>query len=418
MNFTFLTKEQCFGDENGEGQLDIIKTRKAGALLTDFAIALGGEPKTGKITRPGLPLNHYTPSDSLGMYWTKSATDNKRVLAVDTKGGKCNDSYTYKKPSFIGGRPALHFSEDDSIYTDGKIKRNAIGDGGIMRIEYGFYPQQAVNKKMQEKLWEKLANDNLQLTGNTYTIVKARARGDADVLKIPEYEYNRKRYIRVENRSYCPRGTVKLSNGEAYKDGDNIWIEVSPVEWLVDKEASVMVANKILFAGVEFDKNDKDYHTEDFDNTSIKKFMDEHFAKDLVQDLDREYETKLKENGDDSMELEENEVDEVKADVETETEAKESEINDEELQDLVGRVAKDELTKEELNIVSNNQEYVNNRKTIRKLTSQLGELTDVEQKRKIIHAQEILIAELQEQIKERKEKLAGNKEADLPESTL
>ena len=38
-----------------------------------------------------------------------------------------------------------------------------------------------------------------------------------------EYEYNGKRYVRVEANSCYNGNNFTLSNGEEYKDGDNVW---------------------------------------------------------------------------------------------------------------------------------------------------------------------------------------------------
>ena len=59
-------------------------------------------------------------------------------------------------------------------------------------------------------------------------------------------------------------------------------MEVLPVKWLVDEDSLMMITEKIISAGVRF--NDKsNFHTEDFDKTEIKKFMDEHLWKDMFQ---------------------------------------------------------------------------------------------------------------------------------------
>ena len=69
-----------------------------------------------------------------------------------------------------------------------------------------------------------------------------------------EYEYNGKRYVRVEANSDCGGNDFTLSNGEDYKDGDNVWIEVQPVKWIVDEKSRMMITEKLIFAGVQFNK--------------------------------------------------------------------------------------------------------------------------------------------------------------------
>ena len=75
-----------------------------------------------------------------------------------------------------------------------------------------------------------------------------------------------------------------LSNGESYKNGDIVWVEVQPVKWLVDEKSHIMITEKIIFAGVQFNK-DNNYYTEDFDKTNIKAFMDRYLSKEITQSI-------------------------------------------------------------------------------------------------------------------------------------
>ncbi len=60
---------------------------------------------------------------------------------------------------------------------------------------------------------------------------------------------------------------------EQYKDGDNVWVEVSPVElWIVDEKSRMMITEKLIFAGVQFNK-ESNYHTKDFDKTEYKNIL-------------------------------------------------------------------------------------------------------------------------------------------------
>ena len=76
-----------------------------------------------------------------------------------------------------------------------------------------------------------------------------------------------------------------LSNNQQYIDSDIVWVEVQPVKWLVDEKSHIMITEKIIFAGVQFEKN-KSYDLKNFDKTNIKQFMDKNFSKDLVQSIE------------------------------------------------------------------------------------------------------------------------------------
>ena len=138
---------------------------------------------------------------------------------------------------------------------------------------------------MQERLERAYRSGNISKTRNSYTTDSRRynAYNEKFVPKQhEEYEYNGKRYVRVEANSDFDSNTFTLSNGENYRDGDNVWVEVSPVKWLVDERAKVMITDKLIFSGVQFNHT-RNYHTRDFDRTDIKTFMDKYLSRDLVQ---------------------------------------------------------------------------------------------------------------------------------------
>ena len=147
---------------------------------------------------------------------------------------------------------------------------------------------------MQEMLEKEYKNGTILETKNNYTTDSASVVYGEEMPFQPqihqEYEYNGKNYVRVKANSdfadefelFGEDDKFQLSNGESYKDGDIVWVEVQPVKWLVDEEAHIMITEKIIFAGVQFNK-ENNYYTEDFDKTNIKTFMDRYFAKDLEQ---------------------------------------------------------------------------------------------------------------------------------------
>lgn len=161
-----------------------------------------------------------------------------------------------------------------------------VANDGILEVEYGYYPQNAVSSLMQNTLETSYNNGILKSTGNTYT-VDSRRYDDYDngflAKTIYEYEYNGKRYVRVEANSDFGGDKFKLSNGMEYRDNDFVWVEVEPVKWLVDQDNDIILSEKLLFAGVQF--NNKRNYKGDFLNMDIKQYMDRFFSKDLVQNL-------------------------------------------------------------------------------------------------------------------------------------
>ena len=269
-NFTFLTQEQCFGSD----KLDILKKRGTKAAITDFSVLLGGWVSSEHVE------NDSSLEGRTGYYWTKSDDgDNDARVVFDAGNGICNNVDVRSG----GARPALPFSSISSIPTNGESGKRA--KDGVLEVEYGYYPQKAVSRDMQERLERAYRSGNISKTRNNYT-TDSVAYDEYDTSFQPqthqEYEYNGKRYVRVKANSYYDGGDFTLSNGEQYRDGDDVWVEVLPVKWLVDEKSRMMITEKLIFAGVQFNK-ERNYHTRDFDRTDIKIFMDRYLSRDLVQ---------------------------------------------------------------------------------------------------------------------------------------
>lgn len=136
-NFTFLTEEQCFGSD----KLDILKKRGTKAAITDFSVLLGGWVSSEHVE------NDSSLEGRTGYYWTKSDDGDNVARVVDDDGN--SDCHTVT--SRIGGaRPALPFSSISSIPTNGESGKRA--KDGVLEVEYGYYPQKAVSRDMQERL--------------------------------------------------------------------------------------------------------------------------------------------------------------------------------------------------------------------------------------------------------------------------
>ena len=268
-DFTFLTIEQIFGSY----PIDVIKKRGTRAAITDFSVILGGFVYDYEHVNGDTYLEGRT-----GLYWTTAAEDGN-LLVVDYH-GNCVYRLVYSR--YGGARPALPFSSIGSIPTNGESGKKA--RDGVLEVEYGYYPQQAVPRDMQERLEQAYRSSSISKTWNSYT-TDSVACDDYDTAFQPqthqEYEYNGKRYVRIEANSFFKGGSLTLSNGEQYYYGDNVWVEVEPVKWLVDEREKMMITEKIIFAGVQFN-NERNY-TGNFDRTDIKTFMDRYLSRDLVQ---------------------------------------------------------------------------------------------------------------------------------------
>ena len=254
LDFTFLTVEQIFGNN----QLDILKKYGTNCAITDFSLLLGG----------------YKGNNN-GSWWTKSCDGDNRAGCV----GVVNNMNWNNILIRSGGvRPALPYSSISSIALNGVRGKN-----GILEVEYGEYPQTVVSKDFAITLESAYENETLNKTGKSYTTDSAGYYNTDPIFRAKthtEYEYNGRKYIRFvsnENRTNC---SVFLSDGREIESWKVYWLEVEPIKWLVDEKADIALSKHILFAGVQF--NNKKEYTGDFNNSFIKKFMNEHFSKDIV----------------------------------------------------------------------------------------------------------------------------------------
>lgn len=254
--FTLLEVEQLIG----RNKLNIIEKRGTKAVATDFAVLCGCCAR--RIYSSPMDYNYKDPIT--GYYWLK--TDDKKgdPYIIRDNGEK---HQIYRNKLNIGARPVLILKNSDISINELPMK---IIDG-VLEVEYGYYPQQAAPKHIQYELENVYKVGILINTGNKYSLGGKQ---------IPEYEYYGKRYVKVEMNSYF--NDYQLSNGEIYKNKDYIWIEVSPVKWLVDLKEELMVSDKIMFSGMEFTSTLK-YSSKDFNNTKICCFLNNDFKKDLIQ---------------------------------------------------------------------------------------------------------------------------------------
>ena len=152
---------------------------------------------------------------------------------------------------------------------------------GVLEVEYGEYPQYAPGFDIQRTLADEFSKGTLRKTGKTYT-TDSRRYDDFSRRFNPttheEFEYNGKRYVRVKS-DWCEDG-YKLSNGATVHPGEYYWVEVSPITWLVDEEAKLLISKTSLASGIRF--CDYKQYRGDFKATDMYMFLNEYFAEDII----------------------------------------------------------------------------------------------------------------------------------------
>ena len=276
LDLTFLTEDQVRGDN----KLDILKKYGIDSKITDLA------------SLTGVDYQDYD-EDVFGDWWTKSLDsieDNKIKFISSFHPFDPFDLYVFNKDIddySCGIRPAFKYSSIKSICSD-KVREVS----GIKEIEYGEYPQRAVDDNFSLKLEELYNEDKLNETGKKYTMYFFENYLDVlpeDIKRIYiEYEYEGRKYIRFMSEENII--DEYLADGRLIQEKQPYWVKVEPITWLVDEKADIALSKYIILSGIPFD--DKEYKG-DFENTFIKRFMDEYLSKEIECGV---YKEKLIEN--------------------------------------------------------------------------------------------------------------------------
>ena len=278
MNFdkelTLLSEQEVWG-VNGGRQLDVLEKYGTKSAITDLVILTGGYCEDS--------CSYMAPDDNslkgrTGWVYTRSSDGDGDVRGVNRPGSRHN-FYRYKRRG--ADRPALLSSFIFSQISPNRVR----GYNGTEEVEYGEYPQYAPDSDVQRRLENEYKNGNLRQTGRNYTFDKTEY-DDYDQYFQPvtyeEYDYNGKRYIRIRANSDYGSNSFKLSNGESYRNGDYVWVEVSPVKWLIDDKTQKIKKKRGLLSGIRFHTKDRSYNG-DFSTTDMKEYLDKHMLRDLTQ---------------------------------------------------------------------------------------------------------------------------------------
>ena len=270
-DLTLLSEGQIWGNDK-ESQLEVIRKYGTNAAITDLCALTGSDLCED--------TDHNIDEDSslkgrTSWFWTRSDYNDNNVFAVskfDFMG------YAHKSSRNCAVRPVLQSSVIFSQISPNRVR----GYNGTEEVEYGEYPQYAADSRMQSIL-ESEYNRGMNKTGRSYTF-DSEIYNDSNIgfkpVTYEEYEYQGKGYIRM--RVNFNFGRYKLSNGVGYKDGDYVWVEVSPVKWLIDDRTGILVSKLGLVSGIRFlDRNHK--YKGDFSRTEMKEYLDRYMIRDLTQ---------------------------------------------------------------------------------------------------------------------------------------
>ena len=262
--FTLLSYEQTFG----RSKIDVIERLGGKCAISDFAILLGSHTYD----------DYYIDDDSSlkgrASDWYLSSSDGQGDMYEVSYYGRKDMNFAGERTSAV--RPALPYSNISDISSN--VVR---GRSGLLEVEYGEYPQYAVDSRLGRTLDDEFSAGRLKRTGKTYTTDSREWDENFEKfspIEHEEFEYSGKKYVRIKTNFY--ESENKLSNGVDVKQGDIVWLEVSPIIWYVDESSKMLVSKTSLASGIRF--CDEGKYTGDFKTTEMYMFLNKHFAKDII----------------------------------------------------------------------------------------------------------------------------------------
>lgn len=275
-DLTLLSEGQIWGiwGNGGESQLEVIRKYGTKAAITDLCVLTGSH--LCEDTECNIDEDR-TLTGRTSWFWTRSDNGDNDVCVVSSN-GYIYDRHRSNRNGVV--RPVLQSSVIFSQISLNRVR----GYNGTEEVEYGEYPQNAADSRMQNIL-ESEYNRGMNKTGRSYTFDSVKY-DDYDTgfkpVTYEEYEYQGKEYIRIKANSDFEDCRFQLSNGVEYENGDYVWVEVSPVKWLIDDRTGILISKKGLVSGIRFLDTITNYKG-NFGRTEMKEYLDRYMIRDLTQ---------------------------------------------------------------------------------------------------------------------------------------
>ena len=251
MSIRLLTEDEIW-DTSIKAELPMLKADKK-CQPTDFAVLLGG--------------NFNKDDSNFTTMWWSSTYNQVFVTAVYHNEGM---GISPMRARYMSIRPAMEFSELQKLFHTCKI----VGENDKCFVCIaGEYPQTIVN----------LQNIDINLanyTGKFYTINGAKAGERAfEPQELPELEYNGNKFIKVTAHLYDRLNSSTVNLGDVLVvDGQDYFVKVEPIKWLVDKKTNIAVCQKALVAGIPMNKS----KFNNFEQTDLFYYLNNYFSKEIV----------------------------------------------------------------------------------------------------------------------------------------
>ena len=183
-------------------------------------------------------------------------------------------------------------------------------DGKDEYIYFGEAPIYAAPAAMQDVLTGAFKNNDVdRILGDYYTYDGAPVYGRNTKNKkfhevnYPVYAYDGKHYIRYKitqlNKDLYSLG-INLSNNKIYKNGDYIWIEVSPLLCKVNKEELALVCEEGIMGGIQY-ATPKTYSGQSYASYFVANYLRSNLLKNPKNYLYKKYEKEIKQEEPDEI---------------------------------------------------------------------------------------------------------------------
>ena len=267
LDFTFLTYEQCFVESK---KLDVLKSYGTKAKPTDFAILENRKDSDPVYYLSTCNEKEYGGVSEYGSFFTSNFVDEDYVF---------KDGRKYYG-SFCFSRPVLSYS---TICNYSKKLKKTVLNNDVIVVEFGEYPQSRVyDEKLDEiKSIIKFNFSSIKKTGKIYKkLISSSVTYDSC-----GYEVNHSNLsFKIFDEYLFPDGNKYVVSCEDGFDATLCnWYKVEPIKWLVDEKSNLAISEKLLFTNVPFHSIELP-HPIKFEQSYIKKYMDEIFAKEIISD--------------------------------------------------------------------------------------------------------------------------------------
>ena len=212
MKSIFLTADQVFGSaEREKDPLPVFAAVGAAAPPSDLALLTGEDD--GFLYEPGSGINYFLAEDA------------------------CVDRFGRLNPcAACGVRPAVLLTPEEEA-----LLQHVRTEGSVTTAEYGRYPTHILDRSLRELAARNLSANSLSDTGRHITALGKQH---------PVYRLGAKQLIVVTVESGGVNGYLTLSDGTVVSEGEQVFLELRPVRWLVDAQRHLLIAVQALFAGL------------------------------------------------------------------------------------------------------------------------------------------------------------------------